>query len=173
VTAKTVLLIIVGAVILLAVGLAVMRNRQKQSTVASEGGTFSILQGNFDGHPMFAMIDLGLRNSPDRQSAPFFLSISTPLIDPTGDGLPTRVDADSLNSWEDAVDARLRSANRFVFVGRVTWNGHRELLYYVDAQQPAIDNLKMLAESHSTRPFAFTSERDEQWTNADFWLNRK
>jgi len=47
------------------------------------------------------------------------------------------------------------------------------LLYYLATQQPAIDNLKTLAESHSTRPFAFTSERDEQWAKADFWLNRK
>ena len=170
---KTVLLIIVGIVILLTAGLAVMRNRQKQGKVASLGGTFSVLQSTVDGHPMFATIDMGLRNSTERQYLPFFFSISTPLINPTNDGLPSGDDADNLNSWEDAVEAGLRSAGRFAYVGRVTWNGHRELLYYLATQQPAIDNLKTLAESHSTRPFAFTSERDEQWAKADFWLNRK
>ena len=71
------------------------------------------------------------------------------------------------------MEASLRSSDGCVFVGRVTWNGHRELLFYVATQQPAIDNLKALAESHSTRPFAFNSEPDEKWTNADFWLNHK
>jgi len=173
VTAKTVLLVVGAALILLAVGLAAMRNKQKQGNAASQAGTFSVLQGNLDGHPMFAMIDMGLRDSPERESLPFFLSISTPLIDPTSDGLPTKNDEDSLNSWEDAVEARLQSAGRFVFVGRVTWNGHRELLYYLATQQPASDNLKTLAEGRSTRPFAFASERDEKWTKAGFWLNRK
>ena len=172
-TTRIVLLIIVGVVILLAAGLVVMRNRQKQGNVASQGGTFSVLQGNVDGHPMFATIDTGLRNSTERQYLPYFFSISTPLISPTNDGLPSGNDADNLNSWEDAVDARLRSAGRLAFIGRVTWNGHRELLYYLATQQPAIDNLKTLAESHSTRPLAFTSERDEQWAKANFWLNRK
>jgi hypothetical protein len=173
VTTRIVLLIIVGVVILLAAGLVVMRNRQKQGNVASQGGTFSVLQGNVDGHPMFATIDRGLRNSTERQYLPFFFSISTPLINPINDGLPSGDDADNLNTWEDAVETGLRSAGRFAYVGRVTWNGHRELLYYLATQQPAIDNLKTLAESHSTRPFAFTSERDEQWAKADFWLNRK
>jgi hypothetical protein len=169
---RALMLVIVGIVILLAAGLVVMRNRQKQGSVASQG-TFSVLQGDVDGHPMFATIDTGLRNSTERQYLPFFFSISTPLINPNNDGLPSGNDADNLNSWEDAVEARLRSAGRLAFVGRVTWNGHRELLYYLATQQPAIDDLKTLAESHSTRPFAFTSEHDEKWTKADFWLNRK
>ena len=169
-TAKVVLLVIVGAVILLAAGLVVMRNRQKQADVATPQGTFSVLQGDVDGHPMFATIDMGLRDSPERQGLPFFLSVSTPLIDPTSDGLPTATDTESLNRWEDAVEARLQQAGRFVFVGRVTWNGHRELLHYLLVQQPALDDLKALAESRSTRPFAFTCERDEKWTKVDYWL---
>ena len=171
-TTRTVLLVIIGVAILLAAGLVVKRNRQKESAT-SEGGTFSVFQGNLDGHAMFATIDMGLRNSPERQALPFFFNLSTPLINPTSDGLPTKTDADNLNSWEDAVEATLRPAGRFVFVGRVTWNGHRELLYYLASEEPAIDNLKTLAESHSTRPFTFTSERDEKWTKADHWLNRR
>jgi hypothetical protein len=167
---RIVLLIIVAIVASLIAAVLVMRNRQKQAKLKS--GTFSVLQGNVDGHPMFAMIDEGLRNYSDKQTLPFFLSLSTSLINPTSDGLPTRSDADSLDAWEDAVDAELRSGGRFVYVGRVTWNGHRELLYYVDNQQPHLDNLKILSDRHSTRPFAFTCERDEKWANTDVWLHR-
>jgi hypothetical protein len=91
---------------------------------------------------MVAMIDMGLRNYPDKQALPFFLSLSTLLINPTSEGLPTRSDSDSLNALEDAVEAQLRSGGRFVYVGRVTWNGHRELLYYLDNQQPCVDALR-------------------------------
>ena len=96
---KTTILIIVGVVILLVAGVVLMRNRQRHAN--SQAGTFSILQGNIDGHPLFATIDMGLRNSPDRQVLPFFLSLSTPLTNPTSDGLPTRSDAENLNRWED------------------------------------------------------------------------
>jgi len=119
------------------------------------------------------MIDMGLRNSGDKQHLPFFLSLSTRLIDPTSDGLPTRKDADNLNAWEDAVEARLKANAKFVFVGRVTWNGSRELLYYVNSRQPSVDALKKMLDSHSTRAFSLSCEPDEKWEKANFWFNRK
>jgi Family of unknown function (DUF695) len=149
------------------------KSSQDKPSAGSQGGAFAILRGEVDGHPVFAMIDMGLRNSPDIQQLPFFLSLSTPLISPTGDGLPTRTDAESLNTWEDAVDTSLRPIGKFVFVGRVTWNGNRELLYYVKDQQLAVEALKKLSEAHSTRPFAFRCNRDEKWDKANFWFNYK
>jgi hypothetical protein len=171
---KTTLVIIIAVLVLLAAGLLTLRNKRKKSRekLASQGGTFSIIQGEVDGRPLVAIIDSNLRDSPVREGLPFSLSLSSPLITPTGEGLPTQSDADSLNSWEDSVEARLRSVNKFAFIGRVTWNGHREMLYYVDSQKPAVDALKMLSDEHSTRPFAFACERDEKWTKGDFWLNR-
>lgn len=168
---KTVILIIVGIVIVLAAGFLLRRNRAGQSK--TQVGTFSILQGNIDGRPMFATIDMGLLNSSERQVLPFFLSVSTPLVDPTVDGLPTRSDAEDLNAWEEVVEANLRPAGKLVFVGRVTWNGHRELLYYLSSEHPAVDALQTLLASHSTRSFAFRCERDEKWTKADLWLKRQ
>jgi len=156
--------------LLLVAGITLMRNRQRHAT--SQSGPFSILQVNIDGHPLFAMVDMGMRNSPERQVLPFFLGVSTPLTNPTSDGLPTRSDAENLNAWEDAVEASLRSAGKFVFVGRVTWNGHRELLYYLKSEHPAIESLKTLLDSHSTRQFTFGCERDGKWTKADLYLNR-
>ena len=138
----------------------------------SQDGTFSVIQGEVDGRPLVAMIDMGFRELDDKQGLSFFLSLSTSLINPTSDGLPTRSDTDSLNTWEHAVEERLRSAGKFVFVGRVTWNGHRELLYYVGNQQPTVETLKTISDVHSTRPFAFICERDDEWERVGVWLNR-
>jgi len=170
---KITLLTVIGIVVLCVAALLAMRNRQKKSvakqiTVESQDGSFSIMQGEVDGHPLFALIDTRLRDLADKQRLPFFLSLSTTLTNPTSEGLPTQSDADNLNAWEEAVEARVQSASIFVFVGRVTWNGHRELLYYVGNQQSTIETLKTLP---GTRPFAFTCERDEKWKKADFWFN--
>jgi hypothetical protein len=175
---KTVLAIIIGIAVLCAVGFLAMLKKQKkaqgkQNSVVSQDGTFSIFQGEVDGRPLFATIDMKLGDLPDKRELPFFLSLSAPLINPTSDGLPTESDADGLNAWDDAVEAQLQSGGRFVFVGRVTWNGRRELLYYLKTQQPTVESLKKLTDAHSTRPFAFTCERDEKWTKADYWLNRQ
>jgi Family of unknown function (DUF695) len=160
---KTVLLLIVGAAILVGAGLLVMQKKQRIShdrgaNIAFRDGTFSVLQGEVDGRPVFATIDMGLRDLPDKQRLPFFLSLSTPLINPTSDGLATRSDTDNLNTWEDTVEARLRSTGEFVFVGRVTWDRNRELLYYLHSSQPAMKALQALSDAHSTRPFAFICE---------------
>jgi hypothetical protein len=167
------LLTLIGFVVLCVAALLAMRNRQKKSqakqiNVVSQDGSFSIMQGEVDGHPLFASIDTRLRDLGDKQHLPFFLSLSTKLTNPTSEGLPTQSDADNLNAWEEAVEARVQSASIFVFVGRVTWNGHRELLYYVSNQQSTIETLKTLP---GTRPFAFTCERDEKWKKANFWFN--
>jgi hypothetical protein len=125
-----------------------------------------------DGRPLVAMIDMGLRGMPDKQGLSFFLSLSTSLIGPTSEGLPTRSDADNLNIWEDTVEERLQSAGKFVFVGRVTWNGNRELLYYVGNQHSTLETLKIMSDVHSTRPFAFICEPDDEWERVGVWLNR-
>ena len=135
----------------------------------SRDGTFSVIEGEIDGRPLVAMIDMGLRELPARQGLSFFLGLSTSLINPTTEGLPSRGDTDNLNAWEGVVEARLQAVTKLVFVGRVTWNGHRELLYYVGSEQPTVEALNAIS---GTRPFAFTCERDENWAKVDYWLNR-
>jgi hypothetical protein len=145
---------------------------KERTNAVSQDGTFSVIQGEVDGRPLVAMIDMGFRELDDKQGLSFFLSLSTSLINPTSEGLPTRSDTYSLNTWEHVVEERLRSAGKFVFVGRVTWNGHRELLYYVGNQQPTVETLKTISDVHSTRPFAFICERDDEWERVGVWLNR-
>jgi len=175
---KTALVVMILVVVLIAAGLLALGRKQKNSqdkraNVESPGGTFSIMRGEVDGRPVIAIIDTKRRDLRGRQGLPFFLSLSSPLIGPTSEGLPTRSDSNSLNEWEDSVEAKLQSVSKFAFVGRVTWNRNRELLYYIDSPKPAVEILQTLSDAHSTRPFAFACERDEMWTKADFWLNRQ
>ncbi len=166
---KLLFLIVIG--LIASVTYLTAQMQRKQTSVRKE--SFSLLQGEVDGHPLIAMIDMSLRDYGEKPTLPFFLSVGTRLANPTKDGFPTNTEADDLNAWEDTIDARLRPRGNIVFVGRVTSNGERELLYYVDRRDPFVATLRSLSESHSTRPFAFRCERDDKWTKADFWLKRR
>jgi hypothetical protein len=123
---------------------------------------FDVSETDFDGFPLIANINLALRDCPHREATPWLLSISTPLSRPTPKGLPSRQEADALNGWEAAVEREI-GVVPFVFVGRVTWNGNRELLYYLKEPESPVRRLQALIDSRSTRPFAFRCEKDEAW----------
>ena len=136
------------------------------------GEKFSIFQSELDGHPLIATIDMALSAYKSKATLPWFLGLSAPLIRPTRDGLPTPSDSIALSEWEDLVEKLINPACRFVYVGHVTWNGSREVLYYVDRVEPAATLLKKLGDDHVTRPFAFRCERDDVWENVSIYFRQ-
>jgi hypothetical protein len=141
-----------------------LKNAYQEST-RKRVERFAVMQGQHDGHALVAIIDMSLADYPERKAVPWFLGISVPLINPGQDGLPSKRDAAALNEWEDDIEKKVAKEGRSVFIGRATWNGSRELLFYIEKPQPLIGKLKELISAHSTRPFAFRCERDETWTN--------
>jgi len=133
--------------------------------------SFSLFHADFDGHPLVANIDLGLRSCRDRTETPWFLSLSTPLIHSTAEGFPTKEEASILNQWEDVVDELIARQSKFAFVGRVTWNGHRELLYYIDKPEPLVQELQRFISERKTRPFAFRCKKDADWKDVGIYLD--
>lgn len=135
-------------------------------------GSFAVFQGQMDGRPLIAMIDTALREYNEKSTVPWFLSLSTPLTNPNPRGWPTPEDANDLNGWEDKVGEELSKETNLVFVGRVPWNGHRELLYYISHASSSAKRLQRLIDEGSTRPFTFRCERDDKWESVSIWLNR-
>src|SRR5215467_8817010 len=84
---------------------------------------FLLIKGEKDGHPLFAIIVSDLTKHPPKAKFPWFLSLSTRLMDPTADGLPQGKDFDSLNAWEDDIEARIAKLGKYYYVGHVTGNG--------------------------------------------------
>jgi hypothetical protein len=126
-------------------------------------GTFTVTQRMKDGQPLFATIDTSLRDGRLKSDHPWFLSISTPILHPTKYGLTTDDEASMLNDWEDALEKEFSGECRFVYVGRITWNGTRELLFYVDRPDSIVPKLEKLAQDGTRRQFNVRHERDEQW----------
>jgi Family of unknown function (DUF695) len=132
--------------------------------------TFSVMEGRSEGYPVVAMIRSQLQEYKAKGSTPWFFGFSTPLSRATPEGLPTAEEADDLNRWEDVIDRQMLAQCECVFVGRVTWKGHRELLYYVDAPEGAAQEIQKLIDADTMRPFAFRYERDADWTNVRIYL---
>lgn len=132
--------------------------------------TFSVLEGNIDGHPMVAMIQEGLQEFKSKGDTPWFLGFSTPLSKSTPQGLPTEKEADGLNQWEDVLDGEIHSRCKSIFIGRVTWRGNRELLYYIDDPQQIIPQIQKLIDGGTLRPFAFRYEQDPTWMNVRIYV---
>ena len=135
-------------------------------------GTFSVVQGKKDGHPLFATVDSGLLDRSIQSTFPWFLSISTTLKHPTEDGLTTNQEASELNDWEDSLQKSFAGQCRFVYVGRVTWNGKTQLLYYLDKPDCVGPKLKKFADSNPEPVFDFKCERDEHWERVAMYLQK-
>lgn len=116
------------------------------------------------------MIASDLKNYPPKTKFPWFLSVSTPLIGPTADGLPQGKDFEALNAWEDEIETRIAKLGRYFYVGHVTWNGSREELFYLEKPEPIVSALKKIRNSHSTRPFDFHCEKDEGWKKVSRYI---
>ena len=86
----------------------------KAQNASPSSGKFSVFRGEMDGYPLFAMIDVSLRDYKSKASFPLFLSISTPLINPAKDGLTTDQDSSALNDWEDLLESKIAAECRFV-----------------------------------------------------------
>lgn len=132
---------------------------------------FGLLETEMNGRKLIANIDLSLRTFRDKRSLPWLLSLSTSLKDADEEGLPTTVEADALNAWEDQVEQVISSAVNFKYVGRVTWNGHRELLYHLKEPEAAAAALQRLIDGRTSRPFAFRCQRDESWSQVSSYLS--
>lgn len=65
---KRVLLIAVALLLVSAIGWFTMRSKHEDT-----GAGFSVLKGERDGRPLFATIDMRLRNFRDTETVPFFL----------------------------------------------------------------------------------------------------
>jgi len=136
----------------------------------SQNEQFALLEAEMSGRRLIANINLSLRTFTDKYRFPWFLSLSTTLKESDQDGLATKTEADALDSWEDQIESAIASDGDFKFIGRVTWNGHRELLYHLREPEATVSALQRLIDAGETRPFAFRCERDEAWSHVADYL---
>ncbi len=137
--------------------------------MSDNNAIFSVMEGRCDGYPIVAMIRSRLKDCREESGTPWFFGLSTKLLYSTLEGLPTAEEADDLNRWEDTIERKISMHCKYVFAGRVTWKGNRELLYYVDAAELVAKEIQELINARAIRTFAFRYEHDPDWTNVSIY----
>lgn len=136
----------------------------------SRAERFAVMEMNLDGHRVIVNVDMSLSDYPNKVEYPWLLSLSTKLKSTDQNGLPTKRESLDLNEWEDVVEREMLASSSFEYVGRVTWNGYRELLYYLKSPESAVKSLQSMIDQKTTRPFAFRCQRDDGWKQVNLYF---
>jgi Family of unknown function (DUF695) len=133
------------------------------------GESFTIFKLDFPDGWGLASANKAYDNYPNKSFYGWHVLIELEVIDKNENGHPIDSEAAKLNAIEDKVDAFLKKNQTAHFVARVTRNGFRDLLYYID--KPAI-NQQQLAffcdEVMKERAINLTIQKDPEWKAVGF-----
>ncbi len=139
-----------------------MNNKEKK---------FSIFQGEKDGYPVYITVDTTCKDLKNKSDYPWFLNIIIPLINPMANGLANDNDMKELDKFENDLEKLLVKETPFLFIGRITYKGQRELMYYASNGKKAFEILGALIKKERIRNFKFTCREDRDWKEVKDYIN--
>jgi hypothetical protein len=104
---------------------------------------------------------------------PWFLRITIDVVDYNENGHPMDDEAETLNSFEDFLDSKIKEGAIAHYIGRTTLYKKRELLYYLNTPDKVRFILDSIREDAvPVRNFEYTIQKDTEWREVDYILNR-
>lgn len=96
---------------------------------------------------------------------PWHVLVELEVIEKNDNGHPVDTDAEKLNQLEDEILAFMQGKHTVHFLGRITRNGFRDLLYYIDTPKFNQDEVNSFCDSiMKERGINFGMEKDPKWT---------
>jgi hypothetical protein len=132
---------------------------------------FSIFKLTIDGSFALATINTGYDNYQNKKFYPWYTAVLMEIGGKNENGHPTNEEAELLNSLEDKITEFLGRTQIVHRIGRVTRNGERDIIYYIDKPNLDQNKVKEFFDSiNSIRPMNLTIEKDEKWANVAAFL---
>ena len=132
--------------------------------------SFSVLQGQRNGRPFLATINMASKNYEYKKEYPWCLGISIEFKKPTANGLATAKELKELEPFEDKFCDLIASKGKFQYIGASNWYEHRELIFYTtDPKELAVELQKMM-DSKPEWLFNFMGRRDPKWKQISVFL---
>lgn len=147
------------------------KGNREPSEPIKPGESFAISKLTLKDGWALATINTKYGYYPNKRFFPWLVLIEVEIIDQNENGHPTGQDAEKLMKVETEVIEFLERQNTVHFIGRVTRNGFRDLIYYIDDpkfNQAAIDSI--CNKIRSERSINFSIDRDPAWTGASAFL---
>jgi uncharacterized protein DUF695 len=130
---------------------------------AAAADEWVVLQGTFDGQPMFARFNTGYRDASDREQYAVQVAVVIPFNEPNEHGMPQQSELEQLDQIEDLVDEKSR--DRAVFVGVFTTTAIRQFMLYTEASDWVASFHQELQAAVTTHEVECMAVRDPDWNH--------
>ena len=125
----------------------------------------SIIEFTQDELPGVLSVNAALKHFKDRMPFAWHLSVMVIYQDTVNDNMPSKSEQEKLVAFEEQLDKAFKKGGNALFLGNITHNGTKELIWRVYNPVIANDYLHDLIESEDhLHPFEFTLEQDTAWS---------
>jgi regulator of RNase E activity RraB len=118
---------------------------------------------SIDDRPASISLDLGRAQTGPAREWPWLVCLRIPMRSPRPDGLSSSHEAPALNALEDALADAVAAACDGAQVGRLTWNGFRELFLYVRGVERLNDGIGAGLGRTRAYDVQVRTENDPDW----------
>ncbi len=137
--------------------------------------TYGIVKFRQDDLPGVAVINKSLVGFASREVFRWHLSIMVHFEEIIDNGMPAQADVGLVDRFGDQLDQELKVDSErpnALFLGRVTWNETRELIYRVYDPEVTNDLLQRIVSDRThPREFDYRIDDDPDWGLAEWHLN--
>jgi hypothetical protein len=118
---------------------------------------------SIDDRPASVSLDLGRAEAGPEREWPWLVCLRIPMRSPRPDGLSSSQEASTLNTLEDALSDAVAAVCDGAQVGRLTWNGFRELFLYVRGVERLNDGIGAAVGRVPGYDVLIRTENDPEW----------
>ena len=105
-------------------------------------------------------------NYANKKYFPWWIQVTLELVDTDDRKMPTDNEAQVLNELEDKIEKFIKEKHKTHFIGRVTQNGFRDIIFYVDQPRFDQENTNLFFDKvQEQRRVNFNMEKDINWNN--------
>lgn len=133
---------------------------------------YATREGRMDGLYSVMIVNQALKGYKFKSKFPWCLHIDITMKDMNSGKLPTGKEANVLNTLEDRIASDLSTVCRKLYIGRTTWNEHREIFFYLDSPHKAHKVLQTFTSVKSPlRQFQYEISMDKNWSKVNFFFD--
>ncbi len=136
---------------------------------------YQILEFRQDNLPGIAVINSALKNFEPKDVFAWHCSIMIECEDLIENGMPSKEERETVDQFENGLNEKIKGLDvekpNALFLGRITWNRTRELIWRVF--DPEITNnylSKRIEKKDYPREFDYRIESDPEWNFASWHL---
>jgi len=120
-----------------------------------------------------ATVNKAYENYPNKKHYPFFVGIELEIIDKNDNGHPLDEEAARLNQIQEEIEAFLKQKQTVHPVARVTRNGARDLLIYIDTPKLTQEEVAAFCDKiQKERQINFEIQKDSDWNTVSGFVKQ-